>query len=216
MIPQDTVRLVIAAAGIAAMLCGQQQPDHGARLILAPSEPLAEPRFPEQPKVQRETGVRPAILNLKPAGDPIHLVDQLQPDAAGEWKTYRVPRVDRISRDGEGVAMQGYDVLSYLNRRVEKGSKDFAFEHGGVKWLFANAGNRDEFGKDPERYMPEYGGFCAYSVSRGYPVTADPRVSLIRNSKLYVFFDNAARLVWEQDEAAAMRAADRNWPRLRR
>jgi hypothetical protein len=166
--------------------------------------------------VKRESGVRPAILQLKPAGDPIHLVEQPGPPAADGWKTYRVPKVDAISRDGDGVALQGYDVLSYLANRAEKGIKDFAFEHGGVKWLFVSADNRDAFAKDPERYLPEYGGFCAYSVSKGYPVTANPRVSTIRSGKLYLFFDSAARLVWEQDEAAATLAADRNWPRLHR
>src|SRR5262249_55086579 len=137
-----------------------------------------------------ETGVRPAILRLKPAGDAIYLVEDPPMESdTHKWRNYRRPRVDRFSRDGEGVAIQGYDVVSYHELRVEKRSKQFSAEYGGVRWHFASADHRDLFLRNPPGFVPQYGGFCAYSVGRGYPATADPRAYVVHERKLYLFFD---------------------------
>lgn len=226
-------RTFLGVAILAASLGGQsgdpvtQQP--GARLVLAPSEPLTEPRFPK-PKTEtakspasvgaasREQRVRPAILDLKPAGDPIYLVEEPEADADhDQWLTYRRPKVEKFSRDGEGVAVQGYDVVTYyLDERADKGKKEFSVEHGGTIWRFTTAEHRSLFTRDPERYLPAYGGFCAYSVGKGYPATADPRVFTIDGGKLYLFFDKAVRAVWEQDQSRLVGKADQNWPKLHR
>lgn len=224
--------IFLGAALCAAPLVGQSggstTEELGARLKLEPSAPLTELRFPK-PKpgaskppasdaaARREPAVRPAILNLKPVGDPIYLVEEPGPDAdRDQWRTYRRPKVDRFSKDGEGIGIQGYDVVSYIEKRAEKGRKEFSFEHDGVTWHFANAEHRDLFRKDPERYLPEYGGFCAYSVGRGYPATADPRAYAIEGGKLYLFFDKAVQTVWGQDQRRLVAGADRYWPQLHR
>ena len=215
-----------SAVAFAAILSGQEAgpgaEKRGAPLRLVPSEPLTEPRFPkrtEPAKTQSEPGrgVRPAILNLKPAGDPIYLVEETAPDEdRDKWRTYQRPKVDRFSKNGEEVAIQGYDVVSYLERRAEKGRKEFVFEYGGVNWHFASLDHRNQFRQNPEGFLPEYGGFCAYSVGRGYPATADPRAYIVEGRKLYLFFDKAVQTVWEQDEHRLVTAADRNWPQLHR
>jgi len=190
--------------------------ERGAPLRILPSEPLTEPRPPQAQKTP-EGAVRPAILNLRPAGDPIYLEDEPpQEFERDRWRTYQRPKVDGISKNGEGFALQGYDVVSYLEDRAEKGRRDFAVESGGGTWLFASAEHRDQFAKDPARFLPQYGGFCAYSVGRGYPATADPRAFAIVNGKLYVFFDKAVQAVWEQDRRRLIAAADRYWPQIHR
>jgi YHS domain-containing protein len=165
-------------------------------------------------RVQR---VRPAILDLKPPGDPIYLVQEPEPEADHDrWRTYARPKVEPFSRDGDGVAVQGYDVVSYLDDEAEKGRKEFSAEYGGTMWWFATAEHRDLFTRDPERYLPVYGGFCAYSVGKGYPATADPRVFTIDGGKLYLFFDRAVRAVWDQDRTRLVGKADNHWPTLHR
>jgi YHS domain-containing protein len=131
-------------------------------------------------------------------------------------RTYQRPKVDRFSRDGEGIALHGYDVVSYQEKRAEKGTAEWVAEYGGIRWRFTSERHREEFQKHPESYLPEYGGFCAYSVGRGYPATADPRAFVVDRGKLYLFFDRAVQAVWEQDRARLVDAADRNWPKLHR
>ena len=207
---------------VAGQMAGQEAERRGAPLTLLPTEPLSEPRFPKQTEPPKTTvtltgGVRPAILNLKPAGDPIYLVEEPAVESERDkWRTYQRPKVERFSKDGDGVAIQGYDVLSYLEKRAEKGREEFSIEYGGIKWYFANSDHRDQFRQDPESFLPEYGGFCAYSVGRGYPATADPRAFSVDGHKLYLFFDRAVQTVWEQDQRRLVTSADRYWPQLHR
>ena len=147
----------------------------------------------------------------------MYLVEEPQRDAGHkEWRTYSRPKVEQFSRDGEGIAVHGYDVVSYLGKQAEAGKKDLSVEYGGTTWLFATVEHRDLFINNPERYLPAYGGFCAYSVGSGYPATADPRVFTIDGGNLYLFFDKAVRVVWEQDQNRLIEHADQNWPKLHR
>ncbi len=157
---------------------------------------------------QQPAPVREAILRLKPAGDPITFVEETAAD-----RTHRVPKVAAISRDGEGTALAGWDPVSYLNRKPERGRKHLTHTYSGVVWRFASEENRRRFVEDPEAYVPAYGGFCAYSIGRGYPVTSNPAVYAIESGRIVLFFDKAVQLVWEQDPGMTVKAA-RNWPRL--
>ena len=157
----------LAIVILAAPLVGQsgdranQQP--GTPLVLAPSEPLTEPLFPkakadktESPALagsaSRGQRVRPAILELKPPGDPIYLVEEPEPEADPDrWRTYRRPKVEQFSRDADGIALQGYDVVSYSGEHAEKGKKEFSTEYGGTMWWFVTAEHRDLFTRAPDR-----------------------------------------------------------------
>ena len=228
----ELTKTLLAIAILAAPLVSQsddaatQQP--GTRLVLVPSEPLTEPLFPKTKtdktapltsagSVRLEQRIRPAILDLKRPGDPIYLVDEPEPDAdRDQWRTYSRPKVEQFSRDADGIALQGYDVVSYSGEHAEKGKKEFSTEYGGTMWWFVTAEHRDLFTRAPDRYVPAYGGFCAYSVAKGYPATADPRVFTIDGGKLYLFFDKAVRAVWDQDRTRLVGKADHNWPKLHR
>ena len=196
-----------------------------SKLVLVPSAPMSEMTVPEaalrsgvkviQPEIEA-TGnrtVRPAILQLKPAGDPIYLVEEPGQDQAAQWRTYQRPKVEQFSRNGEGVALQGYDVISYLERHPSKGNKKFVEKYGGVDWYFANEEHQNLFAQDPKRYVPKFGGFCAYSVSRGYAATANPEAYSIDDGNLFLFFNGAVKHVWDQNKEAGLKA-ERNWPKL--
>jgi YHS domain-containing protein len=216
---------VLYGAAIAAALSALAQEPAGARLkLVQPAEEMSQMQLPRatagaaaaKPEI---SGVRPAILQLKPSSDPIYLEEAPAEEGADrdKWRTYQRPKVDAISRDGMGAALQGYDVLSYLeDGAAVPGREQFTAEYSGVTWRFATAEHRDRFRANPQAYQPEYGGFCAYSVGRGYPATADPMSFKVQDGKLYLFFNRAAQLVWEQDQRRLSAAADRNWPRMHR
>ncbi len=194
------------------------QPPAGAKLKIVPSEALDGPLYaPSQEPPKKETPVRPAILTLKPAGDPIYLETEPAPGVdRDKWRTYQRPKVERFSKDGEGIAIRGYDLISYQEGHAETGRKEFTHEYEGVEWRFTSAEHRNLFRQDPQRYLPEYGGFCAYSLGRGYPATADPKMFEVDGARLYLFFDQAARFVWKQDRLRSIAAADKAWPKLHR
>ncbi|MEZ5403374.1 MAG: YHS domain-containing (seleno)protein [Bryobacteraceae bacterium] len=206
--------LFIGAA--VAQLLAAEQP--GAKLQLKQSPPLVEPAFPKagHRAAAERNEVRPAILELRPAADPIYFDESREHDANGEWRTYRVPKVDAVSRDGDGVALGGYDAVAYLGGRAERGSRRFETTLDGLRWQFVSEENRGLFLRNPARYIPEFGGFCTYSVGKGFPAQANPRVFVLEGGSVYLFFDEAARAAWEQDRAAMLNRAAKNWPRLHR
>jgi YHS domain-containing protein len=186
--------LMIAMAGMVAGQAGGQSPTSG---------PAAASK------------VRPARLELKPPGDPIYLVDEMEAQDE-DWRTYRRPKVAMVSRDGGGIAVQGYDAVSYEDGTAVKGNAEFTAEYGEATWWFVSAEHRDRFLADPRRFVPAYGGFCAYSIGAGYPATANPKVFAEHGGRLYFFYDKAARAVWEQDQLRLIKKADANWPKLHR
>ncbi len=84
----------------------------------------------------------------------------------------------------------------------------------GATWYFASAEHKALFAADPERYLPAYGGFCAYGTSRGYLVKIEPEAWSIVDGKLYLNYDLGVRTTWLRDRAKYIGRADRNWPRL--
>ena len=83
---------------------------------------------------------------------------------------------------------------------------------GGARWQFASAANRDAFVKSPDGYAPQYGGYCAYAVSKGYTASADPMVWRIVSDRLYVNYSKSVQGLWDQDIPGNITKANRNWP----
>lgn len=76
---------------------------------------------------------------------------------------------------GSGVAIEGVDPVAYFTeRRLFEGSSKFSHKWKGASWRFASAKNLELFKADPQKYEPQYGGFCAYAVSEGYTAAIDP------------------------------------------
>lgn len=114
-----------------------------------------------------------------------------------------------------GVAVEGYDVVAYfVQAKAVEGSTRFELEWSGATWRFASAANRDAFRKEPRRYAPQYGGFCAYGVSRGYAVGSDPEAWTIVDGKLYLNYDRDVQQTWLRDVPGHVAQADRNWPKI--
>lgn len=123
---------------------------------------------------------------------------------------------ERINRAGDGLGLKGYDpVLYFTEGRASRGSSSFEYEFEKTRYRFISAANRDLFTKNPGRYLPQYGGFCAYAVSRGYTADVDPEAWAVVSGKLYLNYSKRVRGLWQEDVSGNIRKADANWPELR-
>ena len=115
----------------------------------------------------------------------------------------------------DGVAIRGYDPVAYFrDGGARLGKPEFSVQHGGATWRFASAEHKALFEADPARYLPAYGGFCAYGTSRGYLVKIEPEAWSIVDGRLYLNYDLGVRKTWLGDKRKYIIRADGNWPRL--
>ena len=114
-----------------------------------------------------------------------------------------------------GVAIQGYDAVAYhTQQQAVKGSRAFTHVWRGATWQFATAEHRDRFAASPESFMPQFGGFCAYGVSRGYAVDIDPEAFAVVDGRLYLNYSKRVQRTWNQDRAGYIEKARQNWPKV--
>jgi YHS domain-containing protein len=124
-------------------------------------------------------------------------------------------QVDTVNTDGKGIALKGYDVVAYFQQsRPVKGSSQFSYQWMDATWQFSSAQNRDLFAADPQRYAPQYGGYCAYAVSHGHTASVNPIAWRIVDGKLYLNHDKLVHRLWGRDAPGHIQKADKNWPDL--
>ncbi len=115
----------------------------------------------------------------------------------------------------EGIAIRGYDPVAYFrDGGPRRGKPEFSVSHGGATWRFASAEHKALFEADPQRYLPAYGGFCAYGTSRGYLVKIEPEAWSIVDGRLYLNYDLDVRTTWLENTRKFIARAEGNWPRL--
>lgn len=125
-----------------------------------------------------------------------------------------VARAQPVNAD-DGVAIHGIDPVGYFTDQAPvEGDPAITAEWDGAVWRFASVEHRDAFLASPERYVPAYGGHCAYGVSRGYLVDIDPEAWTIRDGTLYLNYSLPVRTTWLEDPAGYIAKADTNWPGL--
>jgi YHS domain-containing protein len=113
------------------------------------------------------------------------------------------------------VAIKGYDPVAYFaDGKPRRGVASYTSQHNGAKWLFASAANQAAFEKDPTRYVPAYGGYCAYGVAQGYLVKIEPDAWAIRDGRLYLNYDTTVQTQWQKDAGGFIATADSQWRRL--
>lgn len=114
-----------------------------------------------------------------------------------------------------GLAIEGYDPVAYFEEgRPVEGKKSFTHEWNDATWRFASAENRDRFAADPERYAPQYGGYCAWAVAQGKTAGIDPDAWKIVDGKLYLNYNKKIQVQWEEDVPGNIAKGDANWPKL--
>lgn len=126
--------------------------------------------------------------------------------------------------DETGFAVSGHDVVAYFSLPQNavgqsqpapvKGNASITAEHNGETWAFSSEANRDAFVADPEAYVPQYNGHCAYGVAKGGKVPANPTLWRILDGKLYLNVTKDVVGFWEKDISGNLQKSEGNWPKL--
>lgn len=110
-------------------------------------------------------------------------------------------------------AIGGYDPVAYFTEsKPVKGTAALKYNWQGADWHFASRQNLDAFKADPEKYAPQYGGYCAYGTSQGYKAPTEPDAWTLVNDKLYLNYNQKVKETWSKDQAGYIKKADANWP----
>jgi YHS domain-containing protein len=124
-------------------------------------------------------------------------------------------QADPVNKDRSGVAIKGYDAVAYFTQNQPvKGSSAFTHAYMGATWWFASAADRDEFARAPEKYVPQYGGYCAYGVSQGHTAPIDPEAWTIIDGRLFLNYSKGVKKTWSEAIPKHIEEANRNWPGL--
>ena len=115
----------------------------------------------------------------------------------------------------QGMAVSGFDAVSYFRSQAPmRGQADISVMWKGAEWRFASMEHREMFEANPRAFAPQFGGYCAYAVSRGHLLESDPRAWRIVDDKLYLIHSPKVEKIWEQDIAGNIALAEQNWPAL--
>lgn len=110
------------------------------------------------------------------------------------------------------LAIQGYDPIAYFSQdKAVEGSAKFTASHEGAIYRFSSAENRDRFKADPERYAPQFGGFCAMGVALNKKLDVDPHAFHIEDGKLYLNLNKDVQKKWLTDVPGHLKSANRIW-----
>src|SRR3954451_8385456 len=124
-------------------------------------------------------------------------------------------RVGPVFTHSGATAIRGYDTVAYFkDGKPVKGTPGFSTQWMGATWQFANASNRDAFQQAPEKYAPQFGGYCAWAVGHNYTASTDPEAWKVVDGKLYLNNSKSVQKMWEQNQAKWITEADKNWPGL--
>jgi YHS domain-containing protein len=112
----------------------------------------------------------------------------------------------------DGVALKGYDAVAYfISGEPTRGLADYTHRWKGVTYRFASAENRERFTADPEKYLPRYGGYCAYAMSINRIADIDPARWAIVDGKLYLNNNRLSQALWSVNTRGKITSGDRNW-----
>lgn len=114
-----------------------------------------------------------------------------------------------------GTAIKGYDPVAYfLQDKAVEGRSDLSFDWSGSTWKFTSQANLDSFKLQPQKYAPQYGGYCAYGVSENHLSATDPEAWTIVADKLYLNYNGKVKEMWMKDKENRIKTADVHWPSI--
>lgn len=120
----------------------------------------------------------------------------------------------------KGYVAEGYDVVAYFENKTLEGDKKFTTKYDGANYKFSSQKNLDTFNKNPEKYVPQYGGYCAYAVgAKNDKVAIDPETFEVKDGKLYLFYNawgtNTLELWQNENPKLLKEKADKNWENIK-
>jgi len=112
-------------------------------------------------------------------------------------------------------AVSGYDTVAYFtDGKAVKGKEAFKFNFKGAEWRFASQANMEAFKAEPEKYMPQYGGYCAWAMARGHTAASNPEFWSIIDGKLYLNYNAEVKMKWEKQTPMFIKDADKKYPEV--
>ncbi len=134
---------------------------------------------------------------------------------------FAAPPINTLEREGlfgyehNGIAIRGYDTVAYFTQsKPVEGTDQYATEWSGATWKFSSQENLDLFLADPEKYAPQYGGYCAYGVAQGNLVKIEPEQWTILDDKLYLNYNAKLNKAWKKDTSGYINTADKLFEQL--
>jgi len=116
--------------------------------------------------------------------------------------------------DDSGIAISGYDPVAYFSGEAREGNASITAAHEGATYRFATEANREAFSREPGKYAPQYGGFCATAMSEGKIFEVDPTNFKVSDGRLFLFYKGEAGDTlpeWNADESNRRASADTHW-----
>jgi hypothetical protein len=115
-----------------------------------------------------------------------------------------------------GKAIDGYDPVAYFTlSRPVKGVDSLSCKWKGAVWLFISRQDQKAFIASPEKYAPQYGGYCAYGTAQGHKASTEADEWTIVNGKLYLNYNGKVKATWAKDEQGFIQKADKEWPGIK-
>jgi YHS domain-containing protein len=115
----------------------------------------------------------------------------------------------------DDLAVGGYDPVAYFaSGKPVEGKKTFEYKYKNATWRFASAENLATFKAGPDKYAPQYGGYCAWAAAQGKTAPGDPKLWKLVNGKLYLNYNTDVQKKWEADIPGLVAKADANWPAI--
>ena len=116
-----------------------------------------------------------------------------------------------------GKAIRGYDPVAFFNQSAPvKGADSLSYTWKNTEWLFSNRQNLESFKKDPEKFAPQYGGYCAYGVSDDHKSPTQTDTWTIVNDKLYFNYNTKVKEHWSKNREQLIEQADKKWPEVKK
>jgi len=125
----------------------------------------------------------------------------------------------------DNVAVSGYDVVAYFTQnKAVRGQQSHELTHAGVKYWFSSDAHKQAFAKEPQKYLPAFGGWCAFAMAMNNgPVPSNPATFKLYNGKLYLFYNDFYQgapfntiVPWNANEAELKKKADKHWNGMKR
>ena len=114
-------------------------------------------------------------------------------------------------------AIQGYDPVAYFKEsKPVKGKKELVYVWKGANWHFSSVQNLSDFKSNPEKYVPQYGGYCAYGTAEGHKAPTSADAWTVVDEKLYLNYNTEVRKAWSDDKKRFIKKADANWPEVKK
>src|SRR6478735_8935781 len=113
-------------------------------------------------------------------------------------------------------AIRGYDPVAYFTvGKPVKGDPKISFHWNDADWYFSSQANLDAFKSSPEKYAPQFGGYCAYGVSDNHKAPTESDAWTIVDGKLYLNYNNDVKSLWSKDRANRIKKANELWPEIK-